>query len=168
MYAFREAFRTRDAEKDLSAKNEAGEAVIAGRRSSPRSSVSDAMLRQELAHDLTTLLNTVHLEAADNLANLDHVRRSILNYGVPDLTRITADDIVADGLASQIVDLLRKFEPRLVPDTIRVKPEARPDDAAGLIRYHVTADMISTPVDIAVEFIADVEAGSGKMKVSRA
>jgi type VI secretion system protein ImpF len=167
MYAFREAFRTRDAEKDLSAKNEAGEAVIAGRRSSPRSAVSDTALRQELADDLTTLLNTVNLAAAQDIESLEHVRRSILNFGVPDLTRITVDDQVAVGLSKSMIELLQRYEPRLVADTIHIKQEARPDDASGLIRFHVTADMISTPVDIAVEFIADIEAGSGKMKVSR-
>jgi type VI secretion system protein ImpF len=167
MYAFREAFRQRDAGKDLSAKNEAGETVIAGRRSSPRSAVSDAVLRHELADDLTTLLNTVNLASAEDLDGLDHVRQSVLNFGVPDLTRITADSQLADTLSDRISELLTRYEPRLVSDTIKVKLEARADDASGLIRYHVSADMVSTPVDVAVEFIADVEAGSGKVKVSR-
>jgi type VI secretion system protein ImpF len=168
MFAFREAFRTRDAEKDLSAKNEAGEAVIAGRRSSPRSAVSDAVLRQELAEDLTTLLNSVNLAAAIDLDGLDFVKKSVLNFGVMDLTRVTSDTHVADSLAETMRAVLSRYEPRLVAETINVKPEMNRDDASGLIRFHVTADMISAPVDIAVEFVADVEAGSGKTKVTRA
>jgi type VI secretion system protein ImpF len=168
MYAFREAFRTRDAEKDLSAKNEAGEAVIAGRRSSPRSVVSDVVLRQELAEDLTTLLNSVNLAAAVDLTGLDFVKKSVLNYGVRDLTRVSVDSRLADDLAENMRALLVQHEPRLVPETIEVKHEQREDDASGLIRFHVTADLISTPVDIAVEFVADVEAGSGKIQLTRA
>jgi type VI secretion system protein ImpF len=168
MYAFREAFRERDAGSDLSAKNEAGETVIAGRRSSPRSAVSDAVLRQDLAEDLTTLLNTVNLAAAEDLEDFEFVRDSILNFGIADLTRVTSDSFVAEGLAENINALLRRYEPRLVPGSITVKSVPRPDDAAGLIRFHVSADMISIPVDVAVEFVADMEVGSGKVKVTRA
>ena len=166
MYAFRAAFRERDASESIDEVNSAGERVIAGRRTSPRSAVSNVTLRQELADDLGSLLNTVNFAAAEDIAAFDHVQRSILNYGVADLTAISSDSQMINELSGALATVLQSYEQRLIPGSIHAKLEHSADDASGHIRFHVTADMHSTPADIPVEFVADIEA-DGKMKVSR-
>lgn len=167
MHAFRAAFRERDSTENIDEKTGDGERIIAGRRSSPRSAVSDVALRQELADDLGTLLNTINMASAEDLTGLERVQKSILNFGVTDLTAVTSDSTDADDLARQLSIVLERFEQRLIPGSIQVKAQESKDDASGHIRFHVNADMYSTPVDVAVEFVADIEADSGKMKVTR-
>jgi type VI secretion system protein ImpF len=168
MQAFRAAFRQRDAGKIIDVKNEAGERVIPGRRSSPRSSVDESVLRQELADDISSLLNTVNLAAAVNIKPYDRVQRSILNYGIRDLTAVASEEGVADEIARNLHGVLLQYESRLVPGSLSIRKERiSSDDASGLIRLHITAEMFSTPVDLAVEFIADIEPATGKAKLSR-
>ena len=168
MHAFREAFRMRDAAKPIDNRNEAGERVIAGRRTSPRSAVSEAALRIELGDDLSALLNTVELAATDDLVGVERVGGSILNFGVPDLTAISASPEAAVRVAHLLRQKLELYECRLVPGTIVVFSEPIDDTASGQLRLHIHAEMYSTPTDIPVEFVADVEVETGKIKVFRA
>ena len=165
MHAFRESFRQRDAEKVIETTNAAGERVISGRRSSPRSAIAEAALRRELAEDISSLLNTVNLASVEQLSDYDHVRESILNFGVPDLTSVTSGSIAARSITAELKALLENYEARLVPGTVAVKSELAEDDASGHIRFHVNAEMYATPADVAVEFVAEVEVDSGQVKV---
>lgn len=167
MHAFRAAFKERDAAELIDRKTEDGERVIAGRRASPRSAVSENVLRQELADDLSALLNTVNLASADDLSEFEHVRSSILNFGIADITAISTNSRELDELSRAMSAILERYEPRLIPGTIAIRQEEASDDASGCVRLHINADMYSTPVDVAVEFVAEIEADSGKMKLSR-
>ena len=167
MHAFREAFRLRDATKPIDTRNDAGERVIAGRRTSPRSAVGEPILRSELGEDLASLLNTVELGAIEDLNGLDAVAGSILNFGVPDLTAIAASPEAARRVAQLIKQRLELYECRLVPGTVTIAGEALDASASGQLRLHISAEMVSTPTDIPVEFVVDVEVESGKIKVFR-
>jgi type VI secretion system protein ImpF len=167
MHAFREAFRMRDAAKPIDNRNDAGERVIAGRRTSPRSSVGEAALRSELGEDLASLLNTVELAAIEDLLGFEQVGTSILNFGVPDLTAIVASPEAARRVANLLKQRLELYESRLVPGTVVISGEPLDDSASGQLRFHINAEMYSTPTDIPVEFVADVEVESGKIRVFR-
>ena len=64
MYAFRMAHEKRDAKAKLDLRDEAGERVIAPRRMTTRSPISESGLRREVMTDLLSLLNTTNLDAA--------------------------------------------------------------------------------------------------------
>ena len=92
MYAFRSAAAAGDAKKKLDIR-EGGERVIASRLavSTKRRSLSDTALKALLAEDVGHLFNTIDLESADPelIDGLEHVRESILNYGLPDIATST-------------------------------------------------------------------------------
>jgi type VI secretion system protein ImpF len=167
MQAFRAAFRERDSRKESDIRDEAGERVLASRRASPRNAVSEARLRLELADDIAALLNTTNLAAAQDLTELTHVAQSILNYGFPDLTAISIDENAAGNIGEQIRAALRAFEPRLVNSSIAVERDTSVDAASLKIRFNVHAEMFAAPVDVPLEFVADLELDSGKLKLSR-
>jgi type VI secretion system protein ImpF len=166
MHAFREAFRVRDSAKPIDRQNEAGERIIAGRRTTPRSAVGEAALRQQLGEDLSSLLNTIDLGAIEDLADLDHVGKSILNFGVPDLGGITASEESGPELARLLREKFEQHECRLVSGTVRVQFEPQADDASGLVKLHINAEMRSTPADVPIEFVAEVDTESGKIRVA--
>ena len=82
MHAFRAANAARDAKTKIDLRNEHGERLIAGRRVSGRTPVSETVLRKEVARDLESLMNTVALESTEDLSGFAHVQRSILNAGI--------------------------------------------------------------------------------------
>ncbi|CAM5774268.1 type VI secretion protein [Labrys miyagiensis] len=157
----------RDATKPIDNRNEAGERILAGRRTSPRSAVGETALRSELGEDLASLLNTVELAAIEDISDFEQVGGSILNFGIPDLTAITASPEASRRVAVLLRQRLELYECRLVPGTIAVSAEPLDDSASGQLRFHINAEMYSTPTDIPVEFVADVEVESGKIRVFR-
>jgi type VI secretion system protein ImpF len=167
MHAFREAFRNKDAKKELDLRDDTGERVIASRRVSARSWVNEAALRRDLAEDLTRLLNTVNLDSAQELEEFSYAAHSILNYGLTDITAYSLDENAVDDITDELRQSLKDYEPRLIPGSIEVRRDTTVDAAAQQIRFAVSAEMHSTPVDIPVEFVAELELDSGKMRISR-
>src|SRR3954451_8979360 len=104
MLAFRSAHEARDARKKLNLRDEFGERVIAGRRSAGRFPISETLLRREVSHDLETLLNTIALESTLDLSDRDCVRRSILNYGFPDIVHRSIDEGTDGGVNGRIAE----------------------------------------------------------------
>jgi type VI secretion system protein ImpF len=167
MQAFRAAFRERDssAKRDLRGSDE--ERIIAGRRSSPRNAVNEAVLKQELEDDLSALLNTVNLASAENLEGLDEVKTSILNYGIEDLTAISSESSGVADVGPRMCQVLKTYESRLIEGTISVQPRTVDEDKDTRIKFQISADMYATPADVPVEFVADVESYSGRMNVKQ-
>jgi len=169
MFAFRESFRQRDAAAVIESRDADGERVLAPRRVTPRSMISETALKSDLVEDLSSLFNTVNLESSIDLDGLDHVRDSILNFGLPDLTTITSGSAKAMGLCGSLKAALEKFEDRLVDGTLQVLQDVGVDAASqdDKIRIQIKADMHAAPADFAVEFMTDIEAGSGRSQVSK-
>jgi type VI secretion system protein ImpF len=167
MHAFREAFRNKDARKELDLRDDTGERVIASRRVSARSWVNETALRRDLAEDLTRLLNTVNLASAQDLSEYSYVARSILNYGLTDITAYSSEETAVDDITDELRQTLASYEPRLIADSVEVTREIVPDNTAQKIRFAITAEMHASPVDIPVEFVAELEFDSGKMRISR-
>jgi type VI secretion system protein ImpF len=167
MHAFRAANTARDAKTKIDLRNEHGERLIAGRRVSGRTPVSETMLRKEVARDLESLMNTVAFESTEDLTAFIHVQRSILNYGFPDIAHRSIDEISVDDLSDEICAVLMRYEPRLQRESIRSARDmsARPEELK--LRFVVQADLRCDPLNIPVEFVADVDLDSGGIQINR-
>jgi type VI secretion system protein ImpF len=167
MSAFRGAFEARDAKKKIDLRDESGGRVIASRRASPRTAITEPVLRREVARDLESLMNTIALESSIDLDEFAHVRRSVLNFGFPDIAHRTIDEYSLSNVKDQLKTMLTSFEPRLLPATIRVGQDTSADAAALKVRFTVHAELFCDPVNVPVEFVAEVEMDSGKVQISR-
>jgi type VI secretion system protein ImpF len=167
MQAFRAAFRERDSERRLDVRSQEGERVLAGRRTTPRNVVSEAVLRQDLAEDVAVLLNTVNLASAVDLKDLEEVQSSILNFGVDDLTSISADSASVGNFPAKIRKILETYEARLAQGTVTVIPNKEFDQLNTKLSLHVSADMYATPSDVPIEFVADVEPFGNNVKLTK-
>jgi len=166
MFAFREAHRAKDSRKSLDLRDDSGVRVIAGRRS-VKGAVTELQLRDQLAQDLNSLLNTVNLAAAFDLSRHDHVRTSILNYGIPEISTRTIDENRTSDILTEIETALLTFEPRLIPKTIKVARDQSIDPDSLNVRFLVSGEMACDPVAVAVEFVADIDVNSGKLKIGK-
>jgi type VI secretion system protein ImpF len=114
MHAFRAAHRERDAALPVDIR-EQGERVLAPRRVTTRAPITEAELRRLVGSDISALLNTINLASAEDLTDAPEVRKSILNFGFPDLTGISIAENRVFGVAKLLETALRDFEPRLAP-----------------------------------------------------
>src|SRR5438309_3627329 len=90
MHAFRVAHDERDTTPRTDIHRD-GEKILASRRVTVRAPISEVELRRLVNSDLLALLNTTNFAAAEDLADAPEVRKSILNYGFPDLAWRTID-----------------------------------------------------------------------------
>jgi type VI secretion system protein ImpF len=167
MFAFRAAHEERDAKLAIDLRNARGERVIAPRRAPSRAPISEAALRREVSNDVADVLNTVNLDAAIDLEGAPEVARSVLNFGFPDLASITIDENRLLTLSRDIEQALRTFEPRLDAQSLKVARDPFIDADALLVKFFVKADLRAEPINVAVEFVAEVELDTAKIKVER-
>lgn len=165
MFAFREAHRSKDAKVQLDLRDASGERVIAGRRAAPRAAITESKLRQEIAIDLEALVNTINFGSSTDLSRFEHVRRSVLNHGFPDIQNRSIDEYRVGNIKSELAEVLVGFEPRLVKQSIVVERDESLDGAELKIRFVVRADLNCDPLNVPVQFVADVELDTGKIAI---
>lgn len=162
-------FRQAAADRDAKAQNQTytdGDRVLNQRSIERREGAGQEKLRSHLAQDLANLLSTIHLEAAQPLTGLDRVRRSILNYGMQDMTRLTATDVTRARILADIKTALLTHEPRLIAETLVLKVRDVKEDGKNHIAFDISAEMAARPVDVPLEFVAEIDVGAGKVALA--
>jgi type VI secretion system protein ImpF len=167
MRVFRAAHADRDATQTIDIR-ENGERVLASRRVTARAPISESEMRRLVDSDLTDLLNTTNLGSAEDLSEVPEVRKSVLNFGIPDLAHRSILDNANAEVAREIESALVNFEPRLARKSIRARRDTTVNPEELRVRFLVSAELRLQPVDVPVEFVAEVELDSGKIRVDRA
>ena len=166
MLAFREAFQEGDASKRIE-ERVGGERVVSGRGAMRRRGADEALLKRDLAVDLMSLANTIDLASAVDISDLDYVKRSVVNFGLPDLSALTSLEAGVNDVGQYLKNALLAHEPRLRSESIHVEKTGDVDDESHRIAFTVTAEMACNPLDLPMEFVAEVEVGSGKIRLTR-
>lgn len=166
MHVFRAAHEAKDAAKKVDLRTKAGDRIIAGRRLRARQTITEALLRREVSRDLDALLNTIALESTIDMSEAPDARKSILNFGIPDLTKRTIDEAGVNAIPEEIRAAIVNFEPRLAAASLHIERDTSVDIAELKVRFIVRADLTCDPVQAPVEFIADI-IEAGQIIVSR-
>jgi type VI secretion system protein ImpF len=166
MHVFRAAHEAKDAKRIIDQRNESGERVIAGRRLRARQIITESVLRREVARDLDALLNTVALDATIDMENAPLVRKSILNFGLPDIAVRTIDENGVDEIPEEIRAAIVNYEPRIAADTLRIERDKELDPVELKIRFVIRGELVCHPLQVPVEFVADI-VESGKIIINR-
>jgi type VI secretion system protein ImpF len=166
MHVFRAAHEASDAKQAVDLRNAAGERIISSRRLRARHVITEPVLRREVWRDLEALLNTIALESTIDMSESSYARKSILNFGIPDVTHRSIDEVAVDHVAEEIRAAIVNYEPRLAAASLHVERDLSVDPVELKIRFIVRADLTCDPVHVPVEFIADV-VDSGRILVNR-
>lgn len=124
------------------------------------------ILREEVGQDLAQLFATTDLAAALDLSAHPHVARSVLNYGIPEMSRLTISD---QGLARAQKDLhqaLIRHEPRIAPASVRIQPrDGDPPETDGRqhLAFDIAADLRVEPVEMAISFAARIDLAASRV-----
>ena len=89
--------------------------------------LSLAQLRASVLRDVAWLLNTVHLQASQELSEWPHVASSTVNYGIPDLAGSVVTRKNAFALERSLKEAVLAFEPRILADTLKVTVRVEPE-----------------------------------------
>jgi type VI secretion system protein ImpF len=166
MHVFRAAHEAKDAKKKVDIRNEAGDRIIAGRRLRARQVITESVLRREVSRDLEALLNTVAMESTIDMTETPYARKSIINFGIPDISNRTIDENAVNSIPAEIKAAIINYEPRLAAASLDVERDTNVDAVELKVRFIVRADLTCDPVHVPVEFIADI-VETGRIMINR-
>ena len=131
--------------------------------------VSEAHLRDQVRRDLAWLFNTTQLAAGTDLTPYPQVQRSIVNYGIVDLTGQMLSSIKPEQLESSVRAALLHYEPRLMPESLQisVKLGKNPFGTAGLV-VEIHADLYSEPLPLALHLRTEIDVETGRVTIGDA
>ncbi|AGT11487.1 type VI secretion system protein ImpF (plasmid) [Paracoccus aminophilus JCM 7686] len=166
MHVFRDAAEAKDS-RDPGRHYHDGERDVTVRSQKRREGASDASLRRDLARDVASLMNTIRLDTVSDLTDAPYVQESIVNFGFQDLEGIWKSNSTMRDIASAIRTALIRNEPRLRSETLDVRVREEDPSPDQRVTFEISGEMISSPSDIAMEFLAEVDPSLGKIQMKR-
>ena len=126
--------------------------------------LSFSKLKQSVIRDLEWLLNTGSLETTEDLSSNPQVRKSVLNFGIPDLTGTTTKNVDSTALERMLRQAILDFEPRILPGSLKVRVTSR--DEHNNIIFEIEGELWSQPAPerLYLKTILDLELGSVEVK----
>ena len=128
--------------------------------------ISATRLKRAIGRDLEWLLNTCTWHPWD-LEDFEESRRSILNYGITDLTPYSwTNQNDANAICAHIEHQVKSFEPRLLARTVKVTvlPSKGVDDFR--ISFRIDAMLHVEPIREQVFFDTTIDVGTGAVDVA--
>lgn len=119
-------------------------------------------LRRSVLRDLAWLLNTVNYQAAHPLDEHPLAARSVLNYGLPELTGRAVASMTPKELEALVKQAILDFEPRILPDTVRVRAILSQDQMnRNAVGFEIEGDLWAQPLPqrLLVKTEIDIETG---------
>jgi len=129
--------------------------------------VSLRRYRAGVLRDLDWLLNTSAHGSTEDLTEFDNVRQSVVNYGIPDLCGMTASGLKAVEFERQLLEAVRTFEPRILPNSLRIGVQAAPGQMDhNALSFTISGDLwaLPTPDPLFVRTEVDLDTGQCELK----
>ncbi|HEY0198089.1 MAG TPA: type VI secretion system baseplate subunit TssE [Rhodanobacter sp.] len=129
--------------------------------------ISATRLRDCVSRDMSWLLNCVNLGTDEDLDEYPEVARSVLNFGIPDLTGMAMSGIDVHALQRQVREAILAFEPRLTASTLHVTVNAdgKRMDRKSLV-FSIESEMWAQPIPLNLYLKTEVDLETGKFNVS--
>jgi type VI secretion system protein ImpF len=120
--------------------------------------------RQAVLRDVEWLLNTRRV-AEPAPASYTELQKSVYHYGLPDVTSISADSVVARReLLRQVEDTIARFEPRL--SSVRVSEPKSEESSGRHVRFLVEATLHLETQTEQIVFDTLLEPSSGRFSIA--
>jgi len=128
--------------------------------------LSANQLKEGVKRDLVWLMNCCGLGSAVDLEEYPEVERSVVNYGLPELTGTTVSTLDVEGLERALKQVLQEFEPRILKNSIQVRlvpDEERMNHNALVMEIEGTLWAQPTPLQILLKTELDLDTGDVKL-----
>ena len=130
--------------------------------------LSKRRLRQAVLRDLAWLFNATRLESSANLSRLPHVRRSVVNFGLPSLSGETASTLEITDLERAIRQSIIDFEPRILSETLVVRAlvEMSQLDHHNVIGIEIRGELWAQPLPLELLIRTEIDLETGKAHIA--
>ncbi|TRW99587.1 type VI secretion system baseplate subunit TssE [Paracoccus sp. M683] len=167
MQIFRASARAGDARDAAPAERRLDDdRMISVRRRQSRDGSDPAAMQSDMAVDIASLMNTIRLDALIDLSDTPLVERSIVNFGFRDMSSLTRSQETSSRIAASIRESLIRHEPRLIAETLEVRISESAEMTDQRIFFDITAEMRASPADLPMDFVAEVDLGAGKLRMT--
>ena len=129
--------------------------------------VSLRRYRAAVLRDLDWLLNTGCHTSSEDLSEFGNVAQSVLNFGIPDISGMTASGVESDEFERRILDAIRHFEPRILPGSLSIHVYAAPGQMDhNAVSFEIRGDLWAqpTPDPLYVRTEVDLETGQCELR----
>lgn len=124
-------------------------------------------IRQCVIRDLDWLLNAHNYSPPEELESYPEVIHSVVNYGLPDFTGLTASSVDVYQLEKVFRQALLDFEPRIMKNNLKVRliADESMQDHNALV-FEIDAEVWSDPLPIHLHLRSEVELESGAISLA--
>lgn len=143
-----------------------GAAAATGGAATGETLLDRAKYRERLKRDLAWLLNTQAPAISEGVEQFPDVASSVLNYGIPDLSRLLSDNISGREVERWITTAIQRFEPRIVPETLVVRIVEPDADKPGALQLEIEGDVWAVPEPEPIYLRTEIDLGTGGSDVA--
>jgi type VI secretion system protein ImpF len=130
--------------------------------------VSKSRLRRAVLRDLAWLLNASRLESSQELSRAHLARRSVVNFGLPGLSGLTAASLDPVDLERAIAAAIRDFEPRILPQTLEVRAILAEHqlERHNVVGVEIRGQLWSQPVPLEMLVRTEIDLETGEVDIT--
>ena len=139
------------------------------KESSSKQSMSQTEFKNAVIRDLGWLLNSVAMDVCVDLDRYPEVRRSVLNYGLPDMSGHTSSNVDVRSLESAIRLAIQLYEPRVIKNSLKVNVHADPEAMShNSLVFEISGAVFGqpSPFQVVLKSELDLECGEFQLKES--
>lgn len=124
-------------------------------------------LRESVLRDLAWLLNASRMDALQNLDNYPFVAHSVVNYGMPDVTGLTASGMDLGAIERAMRDAIWDFEPRILRNTVKVSARTNPEEMThNALTFDIEGELWAQPVPLRIYLKTELDLEVGAIRVA--
>jgi type VI secretion system protein ImpF len=123
--------------------------------------------RNAVLRDMAWLLNATRMAGREELAGLDHVEGSVVNYGLPALSGETASTVDVLDLEERIRNAVQFFEPRILASTLEVRAIVSENELNqhNVVSIEIRGSLWAHPIPLEMLLRTDLDLETGEVRI---
>ena len=123
--------------------------------------------RNGVLRDMAWLLNATRMGEGDELAGLEHVVRSVVNFGLPPLSGETASTVDVLALEDRIRNAIHFYEPRILASTLEVHALVSENELNqhNVVSIEIRGSLWAHPIPLEMLLRTDLDLETGEVRV---
>ena len=127
--------------------------------------MSPQQLKTALLRDLANLLNTPSPVPSEGISEFPNVATSVLNYGVADLTGMTASGIGAGAVERDVLRAIQNYEPRMEKRSVSVRMVTGDENNPNTLALEIRGQVIANPLPESLYLKTSLDLETGQISV---
>jgi type VI secretion system protein ImpF len=124
-------------------------------------------LRRAVLRDLGWIFNATGLGMVQDLTPYPLVMQSVINFGFPDLSGLTASGLKLNEVELMLCEAIWHFEPRILRETLQVTALANQEDnsSPNQVSFEVNGELWGQPLPERLYLKSELDLEIGEIKI---